>query len=52
MFCQFCGKENIDSARYCVGCGNHLVKNVQGRNIDPNFEGRRGGNNIKPRFLK
>ena len=30
MKCNVCGKENIDEAKYCSGCGNELIEDVVG----------------------
>jgi hypothetical protein len=28
MKCNLCGRENIEEAKYCAGCGNELVEEV------------------------
>ena len=34
MKCNVCGKENIDEAKYCSGCGNELVAEVTGEVVE------------------
>ena len=34
MKCNVCGKENIDEAKFCAGCGNELVETVEAEIIE------------------
>ncbi len=34
MKCNVCGKENIDEAKFCAGCGNELVETVEAEVIE------------------
>lgn len=34
MKCNVCGKENIDEAKFCAGCGNELVEEVSGEVVE------------------
>lgn len=34
MKCNVCGKENIDEAKFCTGCGNELVETVEAEVIE------------------
>jgi hypothetical protein len=34
MKCNVCGKENIDEAKFCAGCGNELAETVEAEVIE------------------
>ena len=34
MKCNVCGKENVDEAKFCAGCGNELVETVEAEVIE------------------